>query len=174
MPLAQLESVEKNLRRLAKQLPVDEVLILRAAVILGRDINALLDRRLKPVGLTEAEFRVLLSLLAQGGNAFAGDLCAALAQSPANLTRIGDALVERGLISRDPDAADRRRMLLTLLPAGEQLMGALLPQVGTEVSRLFAGFNRTDRSALLDGFRRLMAGVDAMAAQPTASGDSPE
>jgi MarR family transcriptional regulator, negative regulator of the multidrug operon emrRAB len=173
MSLAQLESVENNLRRLGKrlpQLPVNESLILRAAMILGRDATALLDRLLKPAGLAEGEFRLLMSLLAHGGSASAGDLCAALAQSPANLTRIADSLVERGYVSRDPDVTDRRRMLLALLPEGERLLNEMLPDVCREVTALFAGFTATDRKQMLAFFKRLLAGIDSLGVRD-ATGD---
>lgn len=176
MSLVQLESVETNLRKLGKrmpQLPVHESLILRAAMILGRDANALLDRLLKPAGLAEGEFRLLMSLLAHGGNASAGDLCAALAQSPANLTRIADALVERGFVSRDTDLADRRRMLLTLLPEGERLLREMLPEVCRDVTALFAGFTGTDQKQMLKYFKRLLAGIDALGVRDAGAGDAP-
>lgn len=175
MPLAQLERVESNLRKLGKrmpQMPVHESLILRAAIILGRDTNALLDRLLKPVGLTEGEFRLLMSLLAHEGSAFAGDLCAALAQSPANLTRIADGLVERGYISRDPDLSDRRRMRLALQPAGERLLHEMLPDVCREVTALFAGFTGADKKQMLQLFKRLLAGIDALDGRE-CSGEEP-
>ena len=143
MSLAQLLHIEEKIRRIAhkaRDLPATETLILRAAMILGRDFNALLDRQLKPAGLSETEFRMLMGLRAQDGHASAGDLCAALAQSPANLTRLSDALVERGYVSRSPDTEDRRRMLLRLEPAGEQLLQNLLPRIAPEVSAAFAGF----------------------------------
>jgi MarR family transcriptional repressor of emrRAB len=165
MALAQLESVETNLRKLSKrlpQLPVAESLILRAAMILGRDATVLLDRLLKPAGLAEGEFRLLMSLLAHDRNACAGDLCAALGQSPANLTRIADALVERGYVSRDLDIADRRRMLLTLLPEGERALQQTLPGVSGEVTALFAGFTATEKKQMLKFAKRLLASIDAL------------
>ena len=36
------------------------------AVILGRDLNVLLDGLLKPAGLAEAEYRVLMALFCAG------------------------------------------------------------------------------------------------------------
>lgn len=176
MPLAQLDRVETNLRRLSRRLPklpVAESLIVRAAIIVGRDANALLDRLLKPTGLAEAEFRLLMSLLAHGGNASAGDLCAGLAQSPANLTRIGDSLVERGYVSRTADPADRRRMLITLLPQGERLLDEMLPDVCRQITALFQGFSSTEKKQMLQGFKRLLAGIEALGARdPMSGGDA--
>lgn len=174
MSLTQLLHIEERLKKLGRklpQLPATETLVLRAAMILGRDFNALLERQLKPAGLTEAEFRMLMGLLAYEGHASAGDLCAALAQSPANLTRLSDAVVERGLVSRSPDTADRRRMLLTLQPAGEELIRKMLPQITREVSAAFAGFSTAEKQQLLDGLKRLLAGIDALNAGAEPSQD---
>ena len=174
MPLSQLLQIEERLRRLRRKvpnLPGTETLVLRAAMILGRDFNAVMERQLNPAGLTEAEFRMLTGLLAHDGRASAGDLCVALAQSPANLTRISDALVERGLVSRTQDTEDRRRMLLTLEPAGEQLLQKLLPRITPEVSAAFAGFSAVEKQQLLEGLKKLMAGIDALNAGAESSQD---
>jgi MarR family transcriptional repressor of emrRAB len=165
MPLLQFERVETNVRRLAQNfadLPVTEALLTRAVIMVGRDINSLLERALKPSGLAEPEFRLLMALYSHGGNAFAGDLCGALAQSPANLTRISDTLVERGYINRNPDLADRRRMLLALQPAGEKLVRTLVPSIGPEIGAAFADFTATEKKQLLANLKRLMAGIDAI------------
>ena len=176
MPLPQLLHIEEKIRRLAQKdpaIPVAETLILRAAIILGRDFNALLERQLKPAGLSETEFRMLVGLRTHDGHASAGDLCAALAQSPANLTRISDALVERGYVSRSPDTEDRRRMLLKLEPPGERLLQSLLPRISPEITAVFAGFTAAEKKQLLATLKRLLAGVDALHAGADAPQDEP-
>ncbi|MET0280883.1 MAG: MarR family transcriptional regulator [Steroidobacteraceae bacterium] len=165
MPLAQLSRVEANIRGLSRRvpaLPANEALLLRAVIILGRDINALLERGLRPSGLSETEFRLLMALFSHGGNAVAGEVCAALAQSPANLTRISDSLVERDYISRHPDTEDRRRMMLTLQPAGEQLLHSLLPAIGADIGAAFTQFSTHDKQQLLAHLKLLMGGIDAL------------
>ncbi|MEJ0100655.1 MAG: MarR family transcriptional regulator [Pseudomonadota bacterium] len=172
MPLPQFERVETNVRRLAPSfadLPVTEVLLARAMVMLGRDFNTLLERELKPSGLAEAEFRLLMALYSHGGSASAGDVCGALAQSPANLTRISDTLVERGFISRSPDLEDRRRMLLTLQPAGEKLVHALIPRIGPGIGAAFASFSAGEKLKLLESLKRVMGSIDALNASHDAS-----
>ncbi len=174
MALPQFEHVENNVRRLGQSfadLPVTEALLARAVMMLGRDLNTLLERGLKPAGLAETEFRLLMALCSRGGNAFAGDVCAALAQSPANLTRISDTLVERGFISRSPDLEDRRRMLLVLQPAGEKLVRALIPRIGPEIGAVFADFTAAEKEQLLGSFKRLMASIDAMNASADSAQD---
>lgn len=165
-----LERVEGNLRLLRQRfpdadLPVQDILILRACVMLGRDVGALFDRLL-PSGLSESEFRLMLSLLAQGGSATAGDVCASLAQSAANLTRVADSLVQRRFITRGQDESDRRRVVLTLLPEGEKLLGGLLPGVGREVSAVLASFEPEEKQRLLEFLRRLLEATARVGHEP--------
>lgn len=165
MPATQLPHVAANLRGIARrvpQLPVTELMICRVAVILGRDLNAGLDQVLRPEGLAEPEYRVLAALYAQGGSACPRDLCAALAQSPANLTRICDTLVRRGWVSRSLDAKDRRRMQLTLRATGQRLLDKLLPAMSARVSKAFDGISAAEKKRLLAGLTRLLQGVDRL------------
>ena len=165
MPLSQVLHVEDAIQRISRRMPemrVMESLICRVITILGRDLTTRLDEALQPAGLAELEFRTLLTIFSRDGSATPGDLSAALAQSPANLTRLSDSLVERGLITRNPDLEDRRRMLLTLQPAGEQLVRSLMPRIGPEISAAFADFTATEKQQLLGSLKRLMAGIDSI------------
>jgi MarR family transcriptional regulator, negative regulator of the multidrug operon emrRAB len=174
MPLSQIAHVERNLRGIAArhpELPLTESIILRTVLVLGRDLTARLDHMLKPAGLTEAEYRVLTALFSAGGSAFAGELCAALAQSPANLTRICDALVKRGYIARNPHEADRRRIVLALRPSGTRLLRSMLPRMATNVACAFSDFTATEKKQLLAALKKVLAGVDAVGARDrTGSG----
>jgi MarR family transcriptional regulator, negative regulator of the multidrug operon emrRAB len=163
VPVSQLAHVAANLRGIARrvpQLPLTEMMICRVAVIVGRDLNTGLDRVLRPEGLAEPEYRVMAALYAQGGSACPGDLCGALAQSPANLTRICDTLVRRGFVSRSPDVRDRRRMLLTLRPTGQRLLDKLIPAMSARVQEAFEGISAAEKKRLLASLTRLLQGID--------------
>lgn len=167
MPATQLHHVAANLRGIAHRvphLPLTEIMICRVAGILGRDLNTCLDRALKPSGLTEPEYRVLVALYAQDGAAHPRDLCAALAQSPANLTRICDSLVRRDLVSRSLDAKDRRRMRLTLRASGQRLLEKLIPKITAPVVEAFEGISDAEKQRLLASLTRLLQGIDKVSA----------
>lgn len=171
VPASQLPHVAANLRGIARRvpdLPLTELMICRVAVILGRDLNANLDRVLRPEGIAEPEYRVLVALYAQGGVAFPRDLCGALAQSPANLTRICDTLVRRGLVTRTLDPTDRRRMQLTLRASGQRLLDKLIPAMSARVEDAFTGISGAERKRLLASLTRLLQGIDSIHA--SASG----
>src|ERR1700730_5661332 len=99
-----LELLEANLKALSvrmPEVPITSILLCRILLHLGREMGALFEQKIRPHGLTEAEFRVLTTLYSHpNGVAHPGDLCARASQSPANMSRISDALVDRHLITR--------------------------------------------------------------------------
>ena len=165
MPQSQVLHVEDAIQRIARRVPEmrpQDSLICRVITILGRDITARLDEALQPAGLAELEFRTLLTIFARDGSASPGDLSASLAQSPANLTRISDVLVGRGLVVREISEQDRRRTLLKITPSGEKLLRELLPQMASYTTALFDGFSSDDKSRLLGDLKRLLGALDAL------------
>jgi MarR family transcriptional repressor of emrRAB len=108
------------------------------------------------------------------GVAHPSDLCADVAQSPANMTRVADGLYERGLITRVPSEEDRRRTILRITPAGETLVRTLLPDTTQRVRTIFAEMPQAIRDALLEQLRTIVMRIDlcahGSAAAPPAGG----
>jgi len=124
----------------------------------------MLEHHIRPVGLAEAEFRVLTTLFCQpDGVAHPSDLCSRAAQSPANMSRISDALVGRQLITRDHSAQDRRRMVLRITDAGESLVRSLLPTLFGPLRELFSDFSDAEQLQLIGQLKRLAAKLDEAA-----------
>jgi MarR family transcriptional repressor of emrRAB len=146
------------------EIPGPETLILRLLMLLGRELSSLLEEALRPHDLNDTDFRILISLISQpDGAACPSDLCTYVAQSPANMTRVADALYERRLITRTASEQDRRRTMLRITPTGETLVKSLLP-VTTEITRtIFADVPVASRAVLLDQLRTLAAQIDQVA-----------
>jgi MarR family transcriptional regulator, negative regulator of the multidrug operon emrRAB len=169
MVKSQIDQMEEGLSRVKRRLPglpAEEILLSRLIVLLGREYSARYDRVLRPRGLAEADFRVLASLFShEQGSAFPSDLCASMAQSPANITRIADALVERGLITRVASELDRRRMVLQITPRGTELLHDCLPCT-TELARsAFAVLSQEEVRQLTAQLRRVAEALDRSDAQ---------
>lgn len=164
--LPQIHSIEAGVRRVAARVPelsVEQLLTLRIAALLGRELSARMDHWLTPSGLSDIEFRVLASVFSHGEEAaYPGELCASLAQSPANMTRVGDALVERGLISRAPSELDRRRLQLRITPEGEALVREMLPSMAAFTRDLFRDFRPEELLRLLSDLKRVFAALEAL------------
>jgi MarR family transcriptional repressor of emrRAB len=153
--------IEQGMKRTAERLPglpVTEALLCRVIILMGRVMAAHVDEVISPYQLTDIEFRTLLSLFSHAdGTAGPSDLCAGLAQSPATMTRIGDVLVSRNLITRVLNDQDRRRMDIRITPQGEALVREVLPRMFDYTRDLYKDFSESEKSRLLAGLKKLFA-----------------
>jgi MarR family transcriptional regulator, negative regulator of the multidrug operon emrRAB len=160
---SQIDMLEANLRALSARMPdvpLNEILLCRLLLQIGREVAATFEQKIRPFGLAEAEFRVLTTLFSQPqGVAHPGDLCARAAQSPANMSRICDALVGRDLITRVLSAQDRRRMVLRITEQGEELVRQLLPKMFAPLRGQFAEFDESEQRLLIAQLKRVHASL---------------
>jgi MarR family transcriptional regulator, negative regulator of the multidrug operon emrRAB len=161
---SQFDKLVANLRALSARmpdLPFNEILLCRLILHMGREMAATLEQKIRPFGLAEAEFRVLTTLFSQpDGVAHPGDLCSRAAQSPANMSRICDALVSRDLITRVLSAQDRRRMVLRITEQGEDLVRQLLPKMFGSLRGMLAEFTEAEQQLLISQLKRLHANLE--------------
>jgi MarR family transcriptional repressor of emrRAB len=166
------ELMEANLKSLSArmpQVPTTSILLCRLLLTLGREMAAMFEQKIRPHGLTEAEFRVLTTLFSHpNGVAHPGDLCARTSQSPANMSRISDALVDRHLITRVLSVHDRRRMVLRITEQGEGLVRELLPKMFAPLKELMKDFPEAEQRQLIAQLKRLWHSMDARRAPETA------
>lgn len=96
---------------------VDEVAALRALLLAGQRFRRAMADHFK-LSLSEA---VLLGHLADAGGQLApGELVHRMLVGSGTLTAVIDRLVEDGYVLRCPDPADRRRIQVSLTPAGRR------------------------------------------------------
>lgn len=160
----QFQKLEANLERLRGRmpdLPRSCVLLSRLLQHLGRGMSAMLEHEIRPFGLNEAEFRVLTTLFSQpDGVAHPTDLCSKTSQSPANMSRISDALVSRDLITRLSSLRDRRKMVLRITEQGEDLVRRLLPLLYVPLRDMFKDFSDEDQQRLVAQLKHLSAKLE--------------
>lgn len=153
------DSMEENLQGLLARMPdapAISILLSRMIMHIGREMAARFEQQIRPVGLTEAEFRVLTALYSRpDGVAHPGDVSLQTSQSPANMSRICDALVGRDLITRVLSAHDRRRMVLRITATGEALVEALLPEMFALVRNALKDFSETEQRQMTAQLKRL-------------------
>jgi MarR family transcriptional regulator for hemolysin len=82
------------------------------------------DQRVRPLGMTRAQWAVL-SRLERSEGLKQSELAEALEIKPITLTRLVDRLCASGLIERRPDLEDRRAKRLYLTPAARPLVDRL-------------------------------------------------
>jgi MarR family transcriptional regulator, negative regulator of the multidrug operon emrRAB len=172
-----IDELETSLRALSARmpdLPFNEILLCRLMLHMGREMAAKFEQQIRPFGLAEAEFRVLTTLFSQpDGVAHPGELCTRAAQSPANMSRISDALVSRNLITRVLSAQDRRRMVLRITEEGEELVRRLLPTMFASLRGLLAPFTEAEQAELISQLKRLYGNLEETHKQDDAPEQAP-
>ncbi|HEY9056738.1 MAG TPA: MarR family winged helix-turn-helix transcriptional regulator [Aurantimonas sp.] len=111
----------------------------RAARAIGRRF----DEALKPVGLTNGQYSLLVSLNRPAPPRI-GDVAALLAMDRTTLTANLKPLERRGLLTILPDTKDKRSRRLTLTEAGRDLLVEAVPiwrATHDDVDRLLGGRN---------------------------------
>ena len=160
IPFGKLEANLLALSARLSDVPLTEVLLCRLMQHMGREMSAMFEQQIRPFGLAEAEFRVLTTLFSQpDGAAHPSDLCVGAEQSPANMSRISDALVSRELITRVLSERDRRRMVLRITERGERLVLELLPKLFAPLRELFAEIPQGEQRQMVDQLKRLSANL---------------
>jgi MarR family transcriptional regulator, negative regulator of the multidrug operon emrRAB len=158
-PSSQIELMEANLQDLSKHfadVPTTSLLLCRLILHVGREMSAMFAQQLRPFGLVEAEFRVLATLFSQpDGAAHPTDLCVRASQRAANMSRISDALVKRGLITRGSSVQDRRKMVLKITAQGEAFVGNLLPKLWAPLRMMLKDFPEPEQQQLVALLKRL-------------------
>jgi DNA-binding MarR family transcriptional regulator len=118
-------------------------------VALGRVVRRL--RQGYVVGEATLAEASVLSRLDRDGPATPGCLAELDRVRPQAMGVTLAALVERGLVTRSPDAADGRRVLMSITPAGRQLLTDRRSRSSLAVARaLDEGFTPEERRRLIE------------------------
>lgn len=96
---------------------------------------------LREAGVTDQQWRVLRVLTDAGPLDGSSIAEMALLYAP-SVTRIVRELVERGLVSRSTDAADRRRSVICITPNGEALVRRTAEHTAILLSRYGESFGQ--------------------------------
>ena len=104
----------------------------------GRLLRTYADQKARQLGMTRAQWAVLLKLERYEG-LNQSDLAEYLDIQPITLTRLVDRLCDSGMIERRPDPNDRRAKLLFLTPAARPLLETISAQVEVLADEILAG-----------------------------------
>jgi DNA-binding MarR family transcriptional regulator len=135
---------------------------------LGREATARVRRAMRPLGLGAQQFLVMKQLQALGQTSQA-ELADALAIDRSNLAAIAADLAARNLVERTRHEVDRRRYVLRLSRAGEQLLSRTEGEMLLAESDLLAPLDQGQREQLYTLLRRLADGVELC---PTPDSDA--
>jgi DNA-binding MarR family transcriptional regulator len=107
-------------------------------------------------GLSIPEWRVL-AWVAERENVTQQEICIATRMDKVTVSRATIALVDRELVTRAPNRADRRSRLLALTKAGQALYAQVAPKALEFEQRIFASFPQEDIDRFLDMLRAVEA-----------------
>jgi DNA-binding MarR family transcriptional regulator len=113
--------------------------------------------------LTLVQVRVMRRLAKQPQSL--GQLGAELALAPPSMTRLVDRLEERGLIGRQRDVDDRRKVVATLTEEGRQLLSAIPFLEGTAIRSAVDRMKPADRERIAGAMREFNAAVKQVEAE---------
>ncbi len=105
----------------------------------------------------------VLATLRRSGEPFAltaGDLMRTAMVTSGAITQRLDRLEARGLVRRGPHPGDGRVVVVTLTPAGRELVDRVLPDHLATEERLLAALSPQQRTALADLLRTLDGSLD--------------
>ena len=157
------ENCLEKISRHIPNVPCEELLVTRMLVMLGRRLSAMAEQRLRATGLSEPEYHTLLITFAFGRDSemtYPSELGTALNQSPANMTRLIDTLVQRGLLHRQPDTQDRRRLGLRITTEGEALVYSYAPRSYEALRATYEALPAGNTHELLTILKRLAQILD--------------
>lgn len=123
-------------------------------------------------GLTGPQAMIMKEVQREAGLTM-GELARRVSLSQATVTDVAKRLEARGLLERSRDEQDRRRVIIRLTPAGQQLLEQPLPLLQESfVSRLgeLQEWEQTQLLASLQRVARMMDAEDIDAAPVLASG----
>ncbi|MGA9421013.1 MAG: MarR family transcriptional regulator [Rhodanobacteraceae bacterium] len=162
-----MQGIEAGVGHVARRmpgLPVKDVMLLRLLKLAADGLTRRVIEVVRPQGLNESDFRVLMQLYSSpSGRAFPGELCLYVVQTRTNMTRIADALVRRGLVTRTPNEQDRRRIELRITTAGKRFVDKLLPRLLPDLRASFSVLSAADKRLMRALLERLIDSIDTVA-----------
>jgi DNA-binding MarR family transcriptional regulator len=135
----------------------------------SRQLRRLFDERVRDLGLTGPQARLLLALDHQPdeNQAFYAER---LEVEPITLTRIVDRLEEAGWVERQSDPADRRARILHLTDKSRSIVSALRASVEALFDDMLGGFDAVERASFAQALDRIAANLAAARQPETING----
>jgi len=142
--------------------PREPAMLVRLVKHLYKRIHANANGMLKPYGISHPEYDVLMMMYGTPDQALTpGEVAEAAGERSANVTRLTDQLCEKGLIARAADPVDRRKVILSLEPAGVALIERMLPDVCVLLDAELSGLGEAEQLRLEKLLKKMLEGMEA-------------
>ncbi len=114
-----------------------------------------LDRELEPLGITSAQYVILVRLAERDVDSASG-LCRGVSYDPGAMTRMIDRLEKKGLVRRVRRADDRRKVDLELTAEGKAVRPKLIAAVVKVMNHRLRGFSKAEAEQFTGYLRRML------------------
>jgi DNA-binding MarR family transcriptional regulator len=152
---------------MAKQSSPDPTVLVDSVLSVAAQIEPELEEALAEHRLTRPSFQVLNALLDADDNALTQrDLMSSVRRTSGTVSVRMARLERAGLVTREPDADDRRTVTVTLTDRGREWVEAARPAYAEAAARLAAGLPDADRATFaenLDAWQGFFAPDDGEA-----------
>ena len=135
--------------------------------------NRVANQALRPHRLSPAGRQALAVLEGADRPLSPTTIAERLLVTTASMTSLLDTLERRGFISRSPDPADRRKVLVTLTENGRHVVDQFLPQVVAVQTALMADLTETQRHQLLESLATIREAIDTLDADAVIAASPP-
>lgn len=140
---------------------------------LARWWRSQLDQRMRPTGLTQARWVVLVNLARSANGMLQKDVANHIGVEGPTLVRILDRIEQQGLIERRPAPTDRRGKTVHLTEKGWDIV-AEFDRIAAELrGELLSGVDTAELSQCIRLFRRIRVNLEA-GPQDTVADDQPQ
>ena len=142
---------------------------------LSRRLDQWYGRQLADIDVSTGEWAVLSELARSGEDTplTPSHLAAAANVAPSSMTHRLDRMVQRGLITRTPDPANRTRVLVQLSDDGYALYAAAIRESDLVESDLLESLSAAQVDQLAELLEKVLSGLDAGDAEPSGGRRNP-
>jgi MarR family transcriptional regulator, transcriptional regulator for hemolysin len=139
----------------------------------SRMIRTVYDRRVEPLGLTRAQWRVM-TRLNRLESCTQTELAAELEIEKPTLGKLIERLEAKGWVERRADANDARTKRLFLTRAARPLLEEMSQRADEVIKGVFAGIGREDSARLRETLTRIKDNLSGMLDAPISGSESKE
>lgn len=120
-----------------------------------RLVRKRLDRRISHLGLSTAQWRLLVGTLRSGG-ATQARLAEKLEIEPISVSRLIDRMEQAGWVRREPDALDRRVRRVVPTPRAQETFASIKAMARDVYEEALEGLSETERTALVASLNQII------------------
>ncbi|WP_169741316.1 MarR family transcriptional regulator [Andreprevotia chitinilytica] len=158
------QPVEEKINRVCGRMPgsnKQNVLLVHLVKHVYAGLHSRMNEALREYELNSVSFQALMMLFGDPERSLnPSELAEATGESRANVTRICDELVAKGLLERTPNQDDRRRVDLRLAKAGEDEVYQLLPLLRQRCHVVFDVLDQDEKNVLESLLKRVLCEFD--------------